>query len=212
MSTEVLFVAFGAPVSVLEAVGFALALAMVIANMRVLPIAWPLAMLSSAAYAVLFQQAGLFGEAGLQLFFIAIAAWGWWQWLRGRGDDGRVLVVRRLPRRSALILATTTLLAWPLLAWLLQRFTTSTVPWWDALPTVLSVAGQWLLGRKYIETWPLWLVVNLVSMPLFAHKGLWLTVLLYGLFALLSLAGWRAWQALEGRPDARRPALPATRT
>jgi nicotinamide mononucleotide transporter len=49
-------------------------------------------------------------------------------------------------------------------------------------------------------------------MPLFAHKGLWLTVLLYGLFALLSLAGWRAWQALEGRPDARRPALPATRT
>jgi nicotinamide mononucleotide transporter len=197
------FAAFGAPVSVLEPVGFALALAMVVANMRVMPVAWPLAMLSSAAYAALFHHAGLFGEAGLQLFFIAIAAWGWWQWQRGRGDDGRSLVVRRLPRQTALRLALATLLAWPLLALLLQRFTTSSVPWWDALPTVMSVAGQWLLGRKYIETWPLWLAVNLVSMPLFVHKGLWLTVLLYGLFAGLSVAGWRAWRALEGHRDAR---------
>jgi nicotinamide mononucleotide transporter len=197
------FHAFGAPVSWLEVAGFALALAMVAANMRVLPVAWPLAMASSAAYAVLFHHAGLFGEAGLQLFFIAIAAWGWWQWLRGRGEDGRALVVRRLPRALGWRVAAATALAWPLLALALDRFTTSTLPWLDALPTAMSVTAQWLLGRKYLATWPGWLVVNLVSLPLFAAKGLWLTVILYGLFALLSIAGWRAWSRLLGQRDAR---------
>jgi nicotinamide mononucleotide transporter len=67
------------------------------------------------------------------------------------------------------------------------------VPYFDALPTAGSVAGQWLLGRQYVENWPVWLAVNVVSVALFAHKGLWLTVVLYALFALLSVFGWRAW-------------------
>jgi nicotinamide mononucleotide transporter len=203
------FHAFGAPVSWLEVAGFVLALAMVAANLRVHPLAWPLAMLSSAAYAVLFHHAGLFGEAGLQVFFIAIAAWGWWQWLRGRGDDGRPLVVRRLPAALAWRAALATALAWPLLALLLGRFTTSTVPWLDAAATAASVTAQWLLGRKYIANWPAWFAINLLSMPLFALKGLWLTVLLYGLFALLSLVGWHAWRRLEGRRDAASALRPA---
>lgn len=203
------FQAFGAPVSWLEVAGFVLALAMVLANMRVHPVAWPLAMASSAAYGVLFHHAGLFGEAGLQGFFIAIAAWGWWQWLRGRGDDGRALVVHRLPRSQVLPVLGATALAWGLIGVLLDRFTTSTVPWLDALPTAMSVTAQWLLGRKVLATWPWWLAVNLVSLPLFALKGLWLTVILYALFALLSIAGWRAWQRLLGQRDARSAAGPA---
>ena len=63
--------------------------------------------------------------------------------------------------------------------------------------------GQLLLGRKLIENWPVWLAVNLVSVGLFAVKGLWLTVLLYAIFAALSVAGWRAWARLEGHVDAR---------
>ena len=81
---------------------------------------------------------------------------------------------------------------------MLARFTDSDVPFFDALPTVGSLTGQLLLARKAIENWPVWLAVNLVSVALFATKGLWLTVLLYALFALLSVIGWRAWrQRLE---------------
>ena len=87
-------------------------------------------------------------------------------------------------------------LAWPALGWLLARSTNSDVPWWDAFPTAGSVIGQWLLARKYVENWPAWLVVNLVSVLLFAYKGLWLTVILYGIFVVLSVAGWRVWQRL----------------
>ena len=79
---------------------------------------------------------------------------------------------------------------------ILRSYTDTDVPWWDALPTTGSVAGQWLLGRKYVENWPVWVAVNVISMGLFAWKGLWLTVLLYGLFAVLALVGWRAWRKM----------------
>jgi nicotinamide mononucleotide transporter len=80
------------------------------------------------------------------------------------------------------------------LGFALRRFTDTDVPFFDALPTAGSVAGQWLLGKQFVENWPVWLGVNLISVALFAYKGLWLTVLLYALFAVLSVVGWRAWK------------------
>lgn len=190
---------WGTPVTGLEAIAFVLAVAMVLLNMRVHPLAWPLAIASSAAYGVLFAQSGLYGEAGLQVVFIVLAGWGWLQWLRGRGADGAPLVVRRLDSGQRLRMAAATLTAWPLLGLLLDHATDSSVPYLDALPTVASITGQILLARKLIDNWPVWLMVNLLSIGLFAVKGLWLTVLLYALFAALSVVGWRAWRRLEGR-------------
>jgi nicotinamide mononucleotide transporter len=83
------------------------------------------------------------------------------------------------------------------LAGLLIEATDSTTPWLDSLPTVGSLAGTALLGRKLIENWPVWIAVNLVSIALFAVKALWLTVLLYALFAGLAALGWQRWRRLE---------------
>jgi len=190
------FTAWGSPVTALEIVAFVLALAMVAANMRVNPVAWPLAIASSLLYALLFADSRLYGEASLQLFFVVIAFWGWWQWLRGTIDGGAPLLVRHLSARQRWATAAATLTAWPLLGLLLQHGTDSDVPYFDALPTVASIAGQILLGRKFVENWPVWVGVNVVSVALFATKGLWLTVLLYALFTLLALVGWRAWRRL----------------
>jgi nicotinamide mononucleotide transporter len=187
------FSLWGSPVTWLEMLACVLSLAMVVCNMRVNVLAWPLAIVASLLYGLLFWDSRLYGEASLQLLFVAVAGWGWWQWLHGRQDDGAALRVRWLSWRGRWMLAAAVLAAWPLLGAVLRRFTDTDVPWWDALPTAGSVAGQWLLGRKYVENWAVWLAVNLVSVALFAYKGLWLTVLLYALFALLSMAGWRAW-------------------
>jgi nicotinamide mononucleotide transporter len=190
------FTLWGSPVTWLEIVAFALAVVMVVLNMRVNPIAWPLAMASSLLYLLLFWESRLYGEASLQVLFIVVAAWGWWQWLRGKLPDGSALRVRALSPPALVAVALATLLAWPLLGLFLDRATDSDVPYWDAFPTAASIAGQWLLGRKYVENWPTWVVVNIVSVGLFAWKELWLTVVLYALFTLMSLAGWRAWQRL----------------
>jgi nicotinamide mononucleotide transporter len=197
------FTLWGSPTSWLEVAGFVLAVWMVTCNMRVNPLGWPLAIASSLLYALLFAHSRLYGEATLQLFFVVVAGWGWRQWLRGRGDDGSALKVHRLDHRRQALIACATLAAWPLLAHGLARFTDSDVPYLDALPTVASVTGQFLLGRKLIENWAVWLAVNLVSVGLFGFKGLWLTALLYAIFAVLSVLGWRAWSRLEGHVDAR---------
>ena len=190
------FTLWGGPVTWLEIVAFGLSIAMVLANLRVDPVGWPLAIASSLLYALLFADSRLYGEASLQLFFVVVSVWGWWQWLRAIGDDGAPLRVHRLARAQAIRATLATLAAWPLLGLLLLKTTDSDVPFLDALPTVGSIAGQFLLGRKLVENWAVWLLVNLFSVGLFAYKGLWLTVLLYALFAALSLVGWRAWNRM----------------
>ncbi|MBL8288427.1 MAG: nicotinamide mononucleotide transporter [Rubrivivax sp.] len=187
------FTLWGSPVTWVEVAAFALSLAMVAANMRVNPVGWPLAIVASLLYAALFADSRLYGEAALQFVFVAASLWGWWQWLRGRGDNGAALAVHRLSRRGLAWTAGGIAVAWPLAGLVLRRATDSDVPFLDALATTGSVAGQVLLGRKVLENWHVWLAVNVFSVGLFASKALWLTSLLYALFALLSVAGWLAW-------------------
>lgn len=186
------------PISRLEAVASLLALAMVGFNLRVNPLGWPLAIASSALYALLFARSRLYGEAALQLVFIALSAWGWGQWLRGRDRAGQALQVRQLAGRARWQLLAVTAVLWALIGAMLDAWTDSDVPYGDALPTAGSLVGQWLLARKWVDNWPCWLAVNVLSMALFAHKELWLTVGLYGVFAALSCVGWLAWSRRAG--------------
>lgn len=186
------------PISRLEAVASLMALAMVGFNLRVNPLGWPLAIASSALYALLFARSRLYGEATLQLVFIVLSVWGWGQWLRGRDAQGQALQVRQLSPVSRWRLLGVTAVLWLAIGALLDAWTDSDVPYGDALPTAGSLVGQWLLARKWVDNWPWWLAVNVLSMALFAHKGLWLTVGLYGVFAVLSVVGWAAWARRVG--------------
>ncbi|MFY7942775.1 MAG: nicotinamide riboside transporter PnuC, partial [Burkholderiaceae bacterium] len=163
---------------------------------RVNPWAWPLAIVSSLVYALVFWQSKLYGEACLQLFFVAMALWGWWQWLRGSHLAGQALVVRPLKTEAWAWRLTAFVLLWLALAQLLDHQTDTDVPWWDAATTAGSIVGTWLLGRKHVENWPVWVAVNAVSVGLFLYKDLWLTAVLYAVFLALALVGWRAWRRL----------------
>lgn len=187
---------WGTAVTWLEVVAFLLSIAMVICNLRVHVAGWPLAIASSILYSVLFAHSKLYGEAALQWAFVAVAAWGWWRWAQPMSADAGQQGIGRLSTHERWKAAGLTLLAWPLLGRLLSATTDSDVPYLDALPTVASLTGQWLLARKRIENWVVWWCVNLFSVLLFAYKHLWLTVGLYAVFAALSWLGWRSWQRL----------------
>ena len=188
------FVFRGAPITWLEILAFGLSVAMVVCNIRVDVRGWPLAIAASLLYFLLFWQSRLYGDASLQIFFAAVAGWGWWQWLRGTDASGRTLQVRTLGARGRWIALAALALAWPATGLFLRRFTDTDVPWWDAFPTAASVVGQWLLGRKYVENWPVWIAVDVVGAALFAYKGLWLTTVLYAVFVAMAAVGWRSWQ------------------
>ncbi len=187
------FTLWGAPTTWLELIAFALALAMVGLNIRANPWGWPIAIASSLLYVVVFAKAKLYGDAALQVFFAAMALWGWWQWLRGTTAGGQALRVHRLPPRSNIKIIAISGLLTLALGGFLQKFTDTDVPWLDAVPTALSVVGTVLLARKYLANWAVWVVVNVLSVGLYAYKGLWLTTALYAVFIALSVVGYRAW-------------------
>jgi nicotinamide mononucleotide transporter len=187
------FQLFGSPASWAELIGAVLGIAMVVCNIKQIHWGWPLAFASSALYFLVFWGSQLYGDGALQIFFAAMAIWGWVQWLRGVRPDGQVLRVQTFSKSNTIKLIAACAILWLATGLFLLKFTTTDVPWWDAFPTALSIVATALLGRKYIENWPLWIAVNIVGMALFAYKGLWLTVGLYAVFAVMAVIGWQAW-------------------
>jgi nicotinamide mononucleotide transporter len=182
----------------LELISFVLSIATVLLNIRRVHWAWLFAIVSSATYAVVFFDARLYGDAGLQGVFIATAAWGWAQWLRGGGGgdgSGAPLAVTRLDARGW----TWSLAGWALgylaLSAFLQRFTDTDVPHLDAFLTAGSLLGTLLTARKKVENWHVWIVVDIVYVGLYVHKALNLTAVLYALFVAMAVAGLRVWSA-----------------
>jgi nicotinamide mononucleotide transporter len=184
-----------------ELAGFVLSLAMVFCNIKEIHWGWPLAIASSVLYGIVFWNSQLYGEASLQVMFVLTSLWGWTQWLTGKqtpeAHDLKSItllkVSRLLPseRQKAALMA---MLAWPALTYFLYRFTDSQVAVWDALVTTLSLLAQYLLAKKKLENWWVWLVVNLLTIGLMVVKTLWLTAVLYLIFAVLSYVGLKAWQ------------------
>lgn len=179
--------------TVLELASFALALCMVLLNIRQSPWAWLFSILSAAMYAVVFYDAQLYGDMSLQFFFIVVSLWGWYQWLFGGAMHQGVQVSRMRPRAYAY-----STLAWLFgfiaIASFLRMFTDTDVPHIDAFLTAGSLLGQMLLTSKKLENWYVWIGVDLMYIGLYLHKALYLTALLFAIFVVLAVIGLRTWE------------------
>ncbi|WP_299537531.1 nicotinamide riboside transporter PnuC [uncultured Streptomyces sp.] len=169
---------------------------------------WPIGIANNLFFILLFAQSGLYADAGLQIVFIALAAYGWWTWTHGGGPGTTDLPVRRTTRAEWVWLLAAGAVGTAALALLLSRATDSTVPFWDALTTALSLTATYGQCRKLVESWWLWIAADLVYVPLYAHKDLYLTSLLYVGFLALCLAGLRNWRRDLDAP-ATTPGRPA---
>jgi nicotinamide mononucleotide transporter len=188
---------FGFSTTPLELISFVLALINVALNIRQSHWAWLFAIVSSGAYAMVFSSARLYGDMGLQLVFIALAIWGWWQWLagtRGGAAEAAPLEVSWLDRRGWLWTVAGWALAYVALAWFLHACTDTDVPRADAFLTAGSLVGSVLLARKKIENWHVWIVVDVLYVALYVYKGLHLTAFLYAVFIVMAALGLLAWR------------------
>ncbi|SFU86299.1 nicotinamide riboside transporter PnuC [Pseudoduganella namucuonensis] len=192
---------FGLATTPLELLSFLLSVATVLLNIRQNHWAWLFAILSSATYGVVFYGARLYGDMALQLVFISVSFWGWYQWLHGSAAHDK-LAVTELDRRGVAIAAVAWLAGFVLLAWFLRAFTDTDVPRMDGFLTAGSLVGQVLLSRKKVENWHVWIIVDVVYVALYIHKNLMLTAVLYGMFVLMAIAGLFAWRkSMDGEGD-----------
>ncbi len=155
---------------------------------------FPIGIVSCVAYIVFFADGKLFAEAGLQIVFILLGVHGWVAWARRTDRAGDApLVVRRVPLGELTALAAAFPLVWFGLTKVLEEVG-GAAPVQDAFVTALSLAAQWLLNRRCVETWLGWIVVDQVAVALFVSRGMYLTAGLYALFLVMCVAGLIEWR------------------
>jgi nicotinamide mononucleotide transporter len=164
---------------------------------------WGIGIANCLLFILIFTDSGLYADAGLQLVFIALGVYGWWNWVKGGGPAADTLPVSRTGRIEWFGLIGAGLIGLAGIAVLLTLATDSTVPFWDALTTVLSLLATYGQCRKRVESWYLWIAADIVYIPLYAYKELYLTSILYiGFMALcvIGLLNWKKDLAAQAEP------------
>jgi nicotinamide mononucleotide transporter len=183
----------------IELVGAAAGLACVWLVARASIWNWPVSILNTALYFAVFLRARLYGDALLQVVFTALNLYGWWSWRFG-GNDGSELPIRRATRAEISWGGGLSLAGIALAALVLEHRTDSPVPIWDASVLVLSLAATWAQAKKILESWWVWILVDVISVPLYVARELYPTAVLYALFLLICVFGLREWRRLEAEP------------
>jgi len=167
---------------------------------------FPIGLANVATFCVVFFGARLYADAGLQVVYFVLTLAGWYLWLYG-GERGTALRVSRVgPGEAAAVAAAGAALT--VVLWLTLRHVGGSASFFDALTTSISLCAQWMLNRKQVESWYAWIAADLVYVPLYTYKGLYLTAGLYAVFLVMATLGLLRWRAtwLTGGEPAPRPA------
>lgn len=154
---------------------------------------WPVALVNAFFYILVFYQARLYADMGLQVIYIILSLYGWYEWLHGGKDHGK-LTVSRTKLAENFILGIGAAVSTFGLGYFLTAYTNADLPYWDALTTVVSLCTQFLMARKKLESWVLWISVDIIYIGMYYYKALYLTMLLYAIFLVLATAGYFAWR------------------
>ena len=161
---------------------------------------WIASIVMPAIYLFVYYDAGLYADFGINIYYLLIAVYGWMVWRYGHKSapekQEAELPITRMPARHWLKAGAAYVLAQLFIAWILIRYTDSTVPWMDAFTTALSIVGMWMLARKYVEQWLVWIMVDVASAGLYVYKELFFTAGLYALYAIIAIFGYRKWEQM----------------
>ncbi len=192
------------PFSWTESLGFASGGVCVWLAVRQHVLTWPIGLLNNVFFFALFLEARLYADMALQAVFFSLGCYGWWWWLARRGRPTRP--ISRMQRWEWVGVAVAIPLATAVLREVLI-VAHGAAPLLDALTTAISLGGQYLLGRKRLENWALWILADLIYVPLYLSRGLQLTAVLYAIFLAMCVVGLRDWWRAFDAERASEPLL-----
>ena len=180
-----------------EAVAVIFAIAYLLLAVRENILCWLFALLSTAIYTILFWDVSLLMESALNVYYMAMAVYGWQQWTRGGGNGGgepHALGIQTLSgRQHVLVIAAIAILSL-VSGYLLGEHSLAVWPYVDSFTTWASVITTYLVTRKYLENWLYWIVIDTVSIPLYIDRGLSLTALLFVAYVVIAVIGYFKWR------------------
>ena len=161
---------------------------------------WIAGIIMPSIYIYIYYNAGLYADFGINIYYLIIALYGWLAWKynfsifgRKKEKESLTLPITHTPSKKWLPLTMLSAAVWLLIAFLLNNFTDSNVVWWDSFTTALSIVGMYMLARKYAEQWLVWIVVDIISSGLYIYKELYFTAVLYAVYAIIAIFGYRKW-------------------
>jgi len=154
---------------------------------------WPTALVNVGLYFVVFYEAKLYADMGLQVVYFGLSLYGWYEWLYG-GANRTELHVSRTTRPLGVRLLIIGIVCAAVLGTLLARFTDAALPYVDSATTSTSLVAQWMMTRKILENWAVWMAVDVVYVGMFIYKHLYLTAGLYTVFFVLAVMGYVQWK------------------
>ena len=178
----------------IEIVGVVFSVIYLLFSIRQNILLWPTGMISAILYMVVFFQAKFYADMGLNVYYFFISIYGWIVWQKGKGDGGRRITIVGIQWKQGLILAGLTALAFMGIGLILDRYTDSPVPYWDALTTAMSFTATWMLARKILEHWIIWIIVDAISMGLYLYRGLYPTMILFAIYTTMAVIGYLEWK------------------
>ena len=179
----------------IELAGAILGLAYILFSIRQHILTWITGLLTSALYIVVFFEAKLYADMGLQFYYVIISLYGWYLWRNNpKLDEKATLQVTLTSRNFAFVAANATWIIFLFIRFILIRYTDSMVPNMDAATTALSITATYMLARKMIDHWVIWIIVDLVSAGLYIYKGLWATAILFFVYTIMAIVGYKQWR------------------
>ena len=157
---------------------------------------WPFGIISSALFILIFFNGKFYADMGLQVYYVGVSIYGWIYWSRGgiSRNEKSSLPVCRISRQLALVLSVTGIVIMLGIVYILKNFTDSDVPWGDGFTTAGSIVATWMLARKVLEHWLVWVVIDSVAAGLYFYKGLYPSFLLYLIFTIIAVIGYFHWK------------------
>jgi len=159
---------------------------------------WPVGLVNVSIYVVVFMRAKLYADMGLQVVYIALLIYGWYAWLHG-GKEKQELAVSRTAARLWMALLFTGFVGAVVLGLTLKKTTDASLPYLDSLTTSFSLVAQFMSTRKLLENWIVWIVVDVIYIGIYIVKDLRLTAILYAIFLVLAVIGYRDWRRSSGK-------------
>jgi nicotinamide mononucleotide transporter len=154
---------------------------------------WPVALINVALYFVVFRDSKLYADMGLQAIYFLLSLYGWYEWLYG-GEKKTELKVSRGTPRMAVTLIAIGIAGVAVLGTIFARYTDAALPYLDSATATTSLIAQWMITRKILENWLVWIAVDVVYVGMFIFKHLRLTAGLYAVFLVLATMGYLQWR------------------
>jgi nicotinamide mononucleotide transporter len=155
---------------------------------------WVYGLITSLLYVYVFFNSKIYADMGINVYYVVISIYGWANWNKKGEGNKKELPITKLSLGHSMVLLAITIAIFGLIAYILHKFTDSAIIFWDSFITAGSITATWMLARKIMEHWLIWVVVDALSIGLYIYKGLYPTVFLFLVYTTLAVVGYFEWK------------------